>query len=183
MSLRELVAPDCQGANSLMRLGNHIRNDTAFKDEGFGPSTSFVHRTHNFGSDELVQEFLGQTAAAPPQSFRMDALLQEMREIDAQSFHNRMVEQAPLVISEVNNDFDWANEFSSGNSQLQPNYDHFAAIENNNLNDLWNQNIQNVPPGVNQSINDKPWESEFFDVSESLQQMVSIQQMHKLNHC
>lgn len=173
MSIRELIAPDCQGANSLMRLGSHIRNDTAFKDEGFGPSTSFAHRTQHFGSDELVSEFLGQAAAAPPQSFRMDALLQEMRQIDAQSFHNRMVQQAPLVIAEVNNDFDWANEFSNGNPQHLPNYDNFAAIENNNLNDLWNQNIRNVTPGMIQPLNDKPWESEFFDVNESLQQMVS----------
>lgn len=171
MSLRELVEPDCQGANSLMRLGNHIRHDTVFKDEGFGPSTSFVNRPQQFGSDQFVQEFLGQIA--PPQSFRMDALLQEMREIDAQSF--RMVQRAPLVIEEVNNGYDWANEFSSGNVQYQPNVDDFATIESKNLNEFWNQSRHNVAPGVIEELNNKPWENQFLDVSESLQQMVSVQ--------
>lgn len=172
MSLRELVEPDCQGANSLMRLGNQIRHDTAFKDEGFGPSTSFANRPQQFGSDQLVQEFLGQIAP-PPQTFRMDALLQEMREIDAQSFHNRMVQRAPLVIEEVNNGFNWANEFSRGDDHYQPNVDEFASIESAKLNEFWNQNIH-AAPGVMQSLTDKPWESQFLDVSESLQQMVSV---------
>lgn len=171
MSLRELLEPDCQGANSLMRLGNHIRNDNAFKDEGFGPGTSFVNRPQQFGSDQLVQEFLGQIA--PPQSFRMDALLQEMREIDAQPYHSRMVPQAPVVIEEVNSGFDWANEFSGGNVQYQPNVDEFAAIESKNLSEFWDRNAQNVDPGVIQSLNDKTWQNEFLDIGESLQQMVS----------
>ncbi len=169
MSLRELVEPDCQGANSLMRLGNQIRHDNAFKDEGFGPSSSFVNRPQQFGSDQLVQEFLGQIA--PPQSFRMDALLQEMREIDAQSFHGQMVQRAPLVIDEVNGGFDWANEFSSGHhNHLPPNVDDFLAIESKQLDEFWNQNVlQNVHPGIMQSLSDKPWQNEF----EALQQMVS----------
>ncbi|KAG4073556.1 hypothetical protein HA402_000780 [Bradysia odoriphaga] len=170
MSLRELVEPDCQGANSLMRLGNHIRHDTAYKDVGFGPSTSsFVNRPHEFnGSDQLVQEFLGQIA--PPQSFQMDALLQEMRDIDTQSFHNRIVQRAPLVIEEVNSGFDWANEFSTANHQFPPNVDEFAAIESKHLDEFWNQNVQNIPTVV-EPLNSKPWETEFLDVSESLQQM------------
>lgn len=171
MSLRELVEPDCQGANSLMRLGNHIRHDAAFKDEGFGPSTSFINRSQQFGPDQLVQEFLGQIA--PPQTFRMDALLQEMREIDAQSFHNQIV-RAPPVIEEVHNGFDWANEFSKDNVQLPPPpVDHFAAIESNEFNEYWNR-PWNPDLGVTQSLKDKPWENEFLDVNESLQQMVSI---------
>lgn len=171
MSLRELLEPDCQGQNSLMRLGNQIRHDNAFKDEGFGSSTSFVNRPQQFGSDQLVQEFLGQIA--PPQSFRMDALLQEMREIDAQSYHNQMVQRAPLVIEEVNSGFDWANEFSSGNVPYQSNVD-FGAIDGKKLNEFWDQNAQNVDPGVFQSLNDKPWEGEFLDISGPLQQMVSV---------
>lgn len=173
MSLRDLVEPDCQGANSLMRFGNHIRHDTAYKDAGFGPSTStFVNRPHEFRSDQLVEEFLGQIA--PPQSFQMDALLQEMRDIDGRPFHNHIVQRPPLVIEEVNRGFDWANEFSTGaNPQFHPNVDEFAAIENKQLDGFWNQNVQNAQ-GVVGPLASKPWENEFLDVSESLQQMVSV---------
>lgn len=171
MSLRELVEPDCQGTNALMRLGNHMRQDAAFKDEGLGASASFFNRTQQFGSEQFVQEFLGQIA--PPQTFRMDALLQEMREIDAQPFHSHIV-RAPPVIEEVNNGFDWANEFSNGSVQYQPTVDSFAAIESNQLNELWNRSIPLNSFGMNQSLNDKPWDNELLDVNASLQQMVII---------
>lgn len=170
MSLRDLVEPDCSGANSLMRLGNQIRRDAAFKDEGLGPGTSasFINQSQQFGSDQLVNEFLGQIA--PPQTFRMDSLLQEMREIDAQSFHNRIV-QAPPVIEEVNSGIDWANEFSTEHIQHQVN-NHGFAVDDKGLNDIWNQSIP-TPYDMSQTFNDKPWAKEFFDVNESLQQMVS----------
>ncbi len=170
MSLRDLVEPDCQGANSLMRLGNQIRRDAAFKDEGLGPgtSTSFINRSQQFGSDQLVNEFLGQIA--PPQTFRMDSLLQEMREIDAQSFHNRIV-RAPPVIEEVNSGIDWANEFSTGN--VQHVNDRNFIMEDKGLNDIWNQNVP-TPFDMTQTFNDKPWTREFFDTNESLQRMVGV---------
>lgn len=171
MSLRDLVVePDCSGANSLMRLGNQVRRDAAFKDEGLGPGTSasFINRSQQFGSD-LVNEFLGQIAA-PPQTFRMDSLLQEMREIDAQSFHNRIV-RAPPVIEEVNSGIDWANEFSTENVQHHVNDPRFI-VEDKGLNDIWNQSAP-VPFDMTQTFSDKPWTKEFFDVNESLQQMVS----------
>lgn len=168
MSLRDLVEPDCSGANSLMRLGNQIRRDAAFKDDGLGagPSESFLNRSQQFGSDQLVSEFLGQIA--PPQTFRMDSLLQEMREIDAQSFHNRIV-RAPPVIEEVNSGIDWAKEFSTEHRQV--NDPDFVA-DGKGLNDIWSQSHQ--PFDMAHTFSDKPWAKEFFDVNESLQQMVSV---------
>lgn len=170
MSLRDLVEPDCSGANSLMRLGNQIRRDAAFKDEGLGPGTSasFINRSQHFGSDQLVNEFLGQIA--PPQTFRMDSLLQEMREIDAQSFHNRII-RAPPVIEEVNSGIDWANEFSTENVQRHAHGQNLN-VEDKGLNDFWNQSSP-APYEMSQTFSDKPWTKEFFDVNESLQQMVS----------
>lgn len=115
MSLRELVDPECGGVNPVMRLGNHIISDVAHKDDGIsgsgrmndfaGPSTS--REFNEIPETQLVNEFLGQMRAPPPQTFRMDALLQEMREIDAQ----RYPIQAPTVSAEVNNGLNWANEF------------------------------------------------------------------------
>lgn len=120
MSLRELIDPECGGANPLMRLGQQIVHGTAHKDEGisgrpmpFAESSSRSHQSGfaQAGQDQLVNEFLGQMSAPPPQSFHMDALLQEMREIDAQS-HPVELHQAPTISDEVqNNGLSWANEY------------------------------------------------------------------------
>lgn len=117
MSLRDLVDADCGGANALMRMGSHFARDHAHKDEGLGggASSSQMARDHHqpgaFGAaDQMVNDFLGQVRAVPPQTFRMDALLQEMRDIDAQQFHAHLA-RAPPVIDEVHRAIDWAKEF------------------------------------------------------------------------
>ncbi|XP_055311031.1 peroxisomal targeting signal 1 receptor isoform X2 [Sitodiplosis mosellana] len=130
MSLRELIDPECGGANPLMRLGNQIVQDAAHKDEGISgrpmpfaevssrPQQSFSEMNQN----QLVNEFLGQMSAPAPQTFRMDALLQEMREIDAQNYPLEVV-QAPTVSAEVNNGLNWANQFHQGpntQAKLEP---------------------------------------------------------------
>ncbi|KAH8396255.1 hypothetical protein KR222_006525, partial [Zaprionus bogoriensis] len=78
MSLRPLVEGDCGAVNPLMQLGGQFTRDVAHKDEGFAPAQF----ERNLRPDEqLVNDFLGQVAA-PPQSFQMGALLQEMRDIN-----------------------------------------------------------------------------------------------------
>lgn len=128
MSLRELVDPECGGANPLMRLGSHLVHDAAHKDDGIaGRAPHLVGSAGpaHFGSqplDEthLVNEFLGQMVAPPPQTFRMDALLQEMREIDARNYPSAVV-RAPPVADEINKGISWANEYHQGN--VQPTHD------------------------------------------------------------
>lgn len=120
MSLRELVDADCGGANALMRMGSHFARDHAHKDDGLGgpAASSAAGMARNLpahsGGDPMVNEFLGQVRAMPPQTFRMDALLQEMRDIDAQQFHAQLA-RAPPVIDEVVHRGaaagDWAKEF------------------------------------------------------------------------
>lgn len=133
MSLRELIDPECGAANPLMRLGNQIVRDTAHKDEGIGRAMPFAEASSRSqqgfsqsSQDQLVNEFLGQMSAPPPQTFRMDALLQEMREIDAQNYPVEVI-QAPPVSAEVQNSLSWANEFDVGASSSQN-----AAIKPNN---------------------------------------------------
>lgn len=114
MSFKDLVEPECGGANPLMNLGRQVTRDVAFQDEGFvGGRSAFI------GSDnDLVKEFMGQIAPAP-QSFRMDVLLKEMRDIDAQNFHQRQIVPGPPVIEEVNrSDLDWAKEFAIDSSSM-----------------------------------------------------------------
>lgn len=142
MSFRDLVEADCGGANPLMRLGSHFMRDAAYKDEGLsqGAGPSFINRSQGpFDGDQLVNEFLGQIAAVPPQTFRMDALLQEMREIDAHQFHPQVV-QAPPVIEEVNSGTAWASEFVSTDGPLHGATDIYSMNENKNLGsvrDTW----------------------------------------------
>lgn len=66
MSLRDLVEPECGGSNALMRLGNQITRDAAFKEEGIGigRSSNFSNR-QQFDENQLVNEFLGQISAPP----------------------------------------------------------------------------------------------------------------------
>lgn len=126
MSLRELIDPECGGANPLMRLGNQIVRDTAHKDEGIsGRPMPFAEASSRSqpgfaqsNQDQLVNEFLGQMSAPPPQTFRMDALLQEMREIDAHNYPVEVV-QAPSISTEVKNGLAWANDFDNGVANMK----------------------------------------------------------------
>ncbi|XP_030569430.1 peroxisomal targeting signal 1 receptor [Drosophila novamexicana] len=71
MSLRPLVEGDCGGVNPLMQLGGQFTRDVA--------QSQFERSLRP--DEQLVNDFLGQVAA-PPQSFQMDTLLQEMRGIN-----------------------------------------------------------------------------------------------------
>lgn len=123
MALRELVDAECGGANALMRMGGHMLQDAARKDDGLAghsaASAAFGNRAVGpLDEHQMVNEFLGQIAPAP-QTFRMDALLHEMRQIDAQNFQSPVM-CAPNVIDEVNSDGAalWANEFSQNDPKL-----------------------------------------------------------------
>lgn len=106
MSMRRLVEADCGGANPLMSMGNQFSKDVAFQDEGF-------RQEHRSPNEELVNEFLG--AAAPPQTFQMNNILQEMREIESRNFHSVAVVSGPKVIDQVAND-QWATEYAKMSS-------------------------------------------------------------------
>ncbi|XP_053675253.1 peroxisomal targeting signal 1 receptor [Anopheles nili] len=85
MSFKDLVEPECGGANPLMSIGRQVRRDVGLQDEGLaGGRSSFAG-----GDRELVNEFMGQIAPVP-QTFRMNELLKEMQEIDA---HNHRQQQ------------------------------------------------------------------------------------------
>lgn len=155
MSLRQLVEPDCGGANPLVRLGTHVTRDSAYKDEGLGRGSQGLISRDVLSEDQLVNEFLGQINA-PAQTFRMDALLQEMREMDAHNFQANVV-KAPLVIDEVNSGAEWIREYS-----FEKNSDNQAG--NMDFNEFWNTRLP--PPGHVQQKNVQ-WVQEFFDVNQN----------------
>ncbi|XP_034489710.1 peroxisomal targeting signal 1 receptor [Drosophila innubila] len=78
MSLRPLVEGDCGAVNPLMQLGGQFSRDVAHKDEGFAQA-QFERSLRP--DEQLVADYLGHVAA-PPQSFQMNTLLQEMRDIN-----------------------------------------------------------------------------------------------------
>ncbi|KMZ07728.1 uncharacterized protein Dsimw501_GD24622 [Drosophila simulans] len=109
MSFRPLVEGDCGGVNPLMQLGGQFTRDVAHKDEGY------VQRHFERAArpeEQLINEFLGQVTA-PPQSFQMDTLLQEMRDINIhgnpqQQMHSQQAEQ-------------WGQDFARGLATALPN--------------------------------------------------------------
>ncbi|XP_073830301.1 peroxisomal biogenesis factor 5 [Musca autumnalis] len=111
MSLRQLVEGDCGGVNPLMQLGGEFTRDVARKDEGF--SQGMFERSMR-PDEQMVNDFLGQVAA-PPQSFQMETLLQEMRQIEQA---NNQPLAAPRVIDEVVGQ--WSKEFRSEMTSQMP---------------------------------------------------------------
>ncbi|XP_021935209.1 peroxisomal targeting signal 1 receptor isoform X2 [Zootermopsis nevadensis] len=83
MALRDLVEGDCGGTNSLVRLTSHFVQDRGLKEEGLRHPFQNGGGFSNTDSDQLVHQFLEETLGPPPQTFRMDSLLQEMREIES----------------------------------------------------------------------------------------------------
>ncbi|XP_028280218.1 peroxisomal biogenesis factor 5 isoform X1 [Parambassis ranga] len=110
MAMRELVEAECGGANPLMKLTSHMT-----KEGG-----AWRHRTtptippspiEIATEEELVNEFL-QAPPRPPHTFDMGQLLEEMQQIDQQSYRQapqRAPDVAALALSG-----DWAAEFLSG---------------------------------------------------------------------
>lgn len=123
MAFRELVEGDCGGSSSLIRLASHYVQDHGFKEEGIRRPFSSSEAFPTPDADQLVQQFLEEPAC--PQTFRMDNLLQEMREID-QNIHPPKA--GPEIIAELKSDLDKAWEHSYLTSAR-----HLEVILNNNL--------------------------------------------------
>uniref|UniRef100_A0A672N380 Peroxisomal targeting signal 1 receptor n=1 Tax=Sinocyclocheilus grahami TaxID=75366 RepID=A0A672N380_SINGR len=97
MAMRELVEAECGGANPLMKLTGHMTQEGG----------AWRHRS----TPTLVSEFL-QAPQRPPHSFDMGQLLEEMQQIDQQSYRQapqRAPDVAALALSG-----NWAAEFLSG---------------------------------------------------------------------
>uniref|UniRef100_A0A8D3DUQ5 Peroxisomal targeting signal 1 receptor n=1 Tax=Scophthalmus maximus TaxID=52904 RepID=A0A8D3DUQ5_SCOMX len=117
MAMRELVEAECGGANPLMKLTGHMTKEGgAWRHR----STPTIPPTpiEIASEEELVNEFL-QAPPRPPHTFDMGQLLEEMQQIDQQSFRQapqRAPDVAALALSG-----DWAAEFlSSSDSASTP---------------------------------------------------------------
>ncbi|XP_037393018.1 peroxisomal biogenesis factor 5 isoform X2 [Pygocentrus nattereri] len=110
MAMRELVEAECGGTNPLMKLTGHMTQEGGawrHRSTPTIPPTPIEIATE----EELVSEFL-QAPPRPPHSFDMGQLLEEMQQIDQQSYRQapqRAPDVAALALSG-----DWAAEFLSG---------------------------------------------------------------------
>ncbi|XP_067367251.1 peroxisomal biogenesis factor 5 isoform X2 [Channa argus] len=110
MAMRELVEAECGGANPLMKLTSHMAKEGGawrHRPTPTIPPTPIEIATE----EELVNEFL-QAPPRPPHTFDMGQLLEEMQQIDQQSYRQapqRAPDVAALALSG-----DWTAEFLSG---------------------------------------------------------------------
>ncbi|XP_068425699.1 peroxisomal biogenesis factor 5 isoform X2 [Clinocottus analis] len=110
MAMRELVEAECGGANPLMKLTGHMTKEGgAWRHH---PTPTIPPSPIEIATEEeLVNEFL-QAPPRPPHTFDMGQLLEEMQQIDQQSYRQapqRAPDVAALALSG-----DWTAEFLSG---------------------------------------------------------------------
>ncbi|XP_040021677.1 peroxisomal biogenesis factor 5 isoform X2 [Gasterosteus aculeatus] len=110
MAMRDLVEAECGGANPLMKLTSHMTKEGGawrhLSTPAIPPSPIEIAT-----EEELVNEFL-QAPPRPPHTFDMGQLLEEMQQIDQQSYRQapqRAPDVAALALSG-----DWTEEFISG---------------------------------------------------------------------
>ncbi|XP_063054905.1 peroxisomal biogenesis factor 5 isoform X1 [Engraulis encrasicolus] len=110
MAMRELVEAECGGSNPLMKLTGHMTQEGGpwrHRATPNIPPTPIEIATE----EELVNEFL-QAPPRPPHSFDMGQLLEEMQQIDQQSY--RQAPQRAPGVAALALSGDWASEFVSG---------------------------------------------------------------------
>ncbi|KAK6621746.1 hypothetical protein RUM44_001553 [Polyplax serrata] len=115
MSFHNLLEGDCGGQNPLIKLGSHFTQDQSFRQDRVHPLTPDFTQ-----ADLLVQEFLEDNLSQNVQTFRMDELFREMRDIESNSSRSPL-NQAPNVaqlatnlegnIQAVDQSSIWAQEF------------------------------------------------------------------------
>lgn len=148
MALRDLVEGECGGANSLVRLTTHFVQDRAHKEEGLRHHFP-QHSAENFAEstcNQLVQEFLDENISqhgisSAPQTFHMDSLLQEMREIESTRQCSLPPIPAPGVAEALADPASacWAEQFLEPSKQFDVS---LPSITNDQkIEAIWNDSI------------------------------------------
>ncbi|XP_072030881.1 peroxisomal targeting signal 1 receptor-like [Amphiura filiformis] len=170
MAMRDLVDGECGAANPLMKLTQHFTQDKSLRQEGLGISRPLdpglaARQFAEAPQHELVNEFLAdQRHAAPPQTFRMDALFQEMREIEAQSMHAPM--QGPAV-ADLAAHPDWAADFLEAEQKRAEEI--IDDRDSDWTKDFLDSQSSAVGPDILPVTSDIKWAEEYLEQSEHQQ--------------
>ncbi|XP_072175236.1 peroxisomal targeting signal 1 receptor-like [Diadema setosum] len=170
MAMRDMVEGECGTANPLMRLATHFTQDKSLQQEGLQHLPrpgEVVHGARPFletPDQELVHEFLADQHrhVGPPQTFRMDALLHEMQEIE--SLHSRQaLSQAPGV-AHLASQPDWAAEFLEAEQQRAG-----EIVDDTDLDwtkDFLDSQRDAVGPDIIPTTSNTKWAEEYLEQSE-----------------
>uniref|UniRef100_A0A674EHI8 Peroxisomal targeting signal 1 receptor n=1 Tax=Salmo trutta TaxID=8032 RepID=A0A674EHI8_SALTR len=112
MAMRELVEGECGGANPLMKLTGHMTQEGGAWRHRSTPTVSTFDDLFCMCVSQLVNEFMQQAPPRPPHSFDMGQLLEEMQQIDQQSY--RQAPQRAPGVAALALSGDWTSEFLSG---------------------------------------------------------------------
>ncbi|XP_042872405.1 peroxisomal targeting signal 1 receptor-like isoform X1 [Penaeus japonicus] len=130
MALRNLVDAQCGEGNALVRLTQHVMRDKSLADEGLRwpqgrpPAQEGAFKVQygpTLVGDQLVEEFMTETqqaATAAPQAFRMDSLLQEMREIESMRARAGPM-RGPGIADLASEASNWAEEYLASETHVQ----------------------------------------------------------------
>uniref|UniRef100_A0A8C8D8T3 Peroxisomal targeting signal 1 receptor n=1 Tax=Oncorhynchus tshawytscha TaxID=74940 RepID=A0A8C8D8T3_ONCTS len=111
MAMQELVEGECGGANPLMKLTGHMTQEGGAWRHRSTPTVS-LRLMFCMCVLQLVNEFMQQAPPRPPHSFDMGQLLEEMQQIDQQSY--RQAPQRAPGVAALALSGDWTSEFLSG---------------------------------------------------------------------
>lgn len=128
MSLKELVEGECGGTSSLVRLTSHFVQDRSLKDEDYRHPFHQNDPLSSGNADQLVQQFLEETLGQSPQTFRMDSLLAEMRDLEGRA---GPIQSPPVAQLAVEGHASWA-ETEAENRSLYCNENDAVNEENVN---------------------------------------------------
>ncbi|XP_043466644.1 peroxisomal targeting signal 1 receptor [Leptopilina heterotoma] len=146
MAFRDLVESDCGGLNPLMRFTSHFVQDHGFKEDGVHDHFDSREPFESTSSDQLVKQFLEENSMHP-QTFKMDHLLQEMREIDQNVYPPVM---SPCVAKELTGqDTAWATQYLQSGK-------HF---DENHAEDIWNSPAIERPMATKEPLTFIPGET------------------------
>uniref|UniRef100_A0AAY4A1H5 Peroxisomal targeting signal 1 receptor n=1 Tax=Denticeps clupeoides TaxID=299321 RepID=A0AAY4A1H5_9TELE len=149
MAMRELVEAECGGANPLMKLTGHMTQEGGAWRHRSTPTVKIATE------EELVNEFL-QAPPRPPQTFDMGQLLEEMQQIDQQSY--RQAPQRAPGVAALALSGDWAAEFMSGADSVSSSGQ--AGLVDSADVDWTREFISDVP------LNPGRWAEEYLEQSE-----------------
>jgi len=163
MAMKHLVEKECGGSNPLMNITGHFTQDKARQQDPvrrlqWKVEERPIYERHE---DELVEEYLrGPDYNAVPQTFQMEALLNEMRRIDQYTDDHHLQPAYQDIKSEA-----WASEYLESNPDQELSHRYLSAEADSWLKEYGNENEGpvNEEASVKKKVYHDQWAHEYLD--------------------